>query len=95
MERQHAEIVCELDVQTAYFCGRLPLMTETVRSAGRESRFTWRMSEQDRAKLDRDAAAHGLDVTTYLERVVLGKCDAQPRKRGRKPRQHQEALPSV
>lgn len=62
------------------------------RTRDRSCNVAFRLSPDDRALLRQRAAADGVSVQTYLERVALGRVDATDRRPG-PPRPDQEALP--
>lgn len=74
----------------------MPLPTSTPghvhRGQSRRVNVAFRLSIEDRAHLQATAAAHGVSVQTYLERVALGRWDAQDLPSGPIKR-HQGELP--
>lgn len=64
-------------------------------SSERAVTYPWRMSAEDYAKLNDAAASHGVPLVTYLERTVLGRPDAQPKRPGRRPKTHREVSPKT
>lgn len=62
------------------------------RSSARNSGYLFRLSAADKAELKARAAEQNLTVQAYLERVALGREDAQPRRSGRPVNEGQYAL---
>lgn len=52
------------------------------RSSARNSGYLFRLSAADKKELKARATEQGLTVQAYLERVALGREDAQPRRSG-------------
>ena len=67
------------------WCAKLASMTagSTHRSNDRSAMVAFRLSFEDRAALRSRAAAEGVSVQTYLERVVMGRVNATDRPSGR------------
>lgn len=64
----------------------------THRSEVRSVMVTFRCSPAERAELRKRAGDEGISVQALLERLVLGRPDAQDRPSG-PPRRHQQELP--
>jgi hypothetical protein len=65
---------------------------EHHRSSARDKGYLFRLSAEDKAELKARAAEQNLTVQAYLERVALGREDAQPRRSGRTMNEGQYVL---
>lgn len=65
---------------------------EHHRSSARDKGYLFRLSADDKAELKARAAEQNLTIQAYLERVALGREDAQPRRSGPPVNEGQYAL---
>lgn len=97
--RRHAEptdirIAGRLKGQYEHMSERPETPAMLHRSTARKCIVSFRLSFDDREELKQRAAQEGVTVQTYLERVALGRLDAQDRLPGRAVyTRHPEELP--
>ena len=70
----------------------MPAPGSTHRSGVRSAMVTFRCSPAERDEIHRQAQAAGVSMQAYLERVVLGRADAQDRPPGPTTRRAQQEL---
>ena len=100
-DRRSGEIVTTAPTRHAEFqnlgrtCGIVGAMAagHLNRSRARSVNVAFRLSPEDRSELGRRAAANGLSVQAYLERVALGRPDVMDLPPGPVRHTGQEALP--
>jgi uncharacterized protein (DUF1778 family) len=79
-----------LDLCQGHF---MPGRAAIHRSAERSAQYLWRISPEDKELLHERAAAEGLTVQAYLERVALGRENPVMRRSGRPRTTNQRELP--
>lgn len=64
----------------------------THRTAERSVMLNFRCSPAEREEIHRQAREAGVSMQAYLERILLGRPDAQDRRPGPRPRRAQQEL---